>query len=153
MKQLVLILALVAMASPAWGKSAREEREKPRQSIQKIIKLEHTWADAVKRRDMSALSLILADDYRDTSSKGVVRNKVEEIESVRAVATNFLSYDVDELEVRVYGGVAVVTGRLIVKVLYENQQVEGRFRYTRMYVRRVGRWQAVASQMTEVPQE
>lgn len=47
---------------------------------------------------------------------------------------------------------AVVTGRSVLKVRYQNQGSSSVFRYTRIYVKRQGRWQAIAQQLTHVPQ-
>lgn len=152
MKQIILILILMTTAIPGAARKPPEDGTRSAQAVQKVTELERKWAEAMKRRDIRTLDLILAADYRDTSSKGVVRNKAEEIAQFKEAAPTFITYDPDEIDVRVYGSVAVVTGRLKVKVLYENREVAGEFRYTRMYVKRRGRWQAVASQTTQVPE-
>jgi len=49
---------------------------------------------------------------------------------------------------RVYGNVVVVNARTINKGHRRERDVSGEFRYTRVYVKREGRWQAVLSQYT-----
>lgn len=153
MKQVILILILIATTSTAIGKGSRQGDMSTAQSIKEIVKLEHAWAEAMKSHDVRALSRILADDYRDTSSTGTVRDKRQELELLTTANLRFIAYEPDEIDVRIYGNVAVVTGLLRMKVSYESQEAFGELRYTTMYVKRRGLWQAVASQTTQIAQQ
>ncbi len=59
----------------------------------------------------------------------------------------------NEIEVRVFGDVAVATARGTAKGRYKGQDASGQFRYLRAWVKRAGRWQAVAAQSTMIPQK
>ena len=60
------------------------------------------------------------------------------------------AHEFDEISLRIFGDAAIVTGRLT----GERQDSGGTFhlqqRYTRVYVKRGNRWQAVATQVTVV---
>ena len=56
----------------------------------------------------------------------------------------------DEIKVKIYDKVAVVTGRAMLKSRYENQDLSGQYRFTRVYFKRVA-WQIVACQATRMP--
>jgi ketosteroid isomerase-like protein len=59
---------------------------------------------------------------------------------------------VDDLNVRVFGDVAVVTGRSILARSYQGKRASVTQRFTDVFVRRDGRWRAVASQGTQIAQ-
>jgi ketosteroid isomerase-like protein len=59
-----------------------------------------------------------------------------------------LTINVDSLSVRVYGDVAILTGITDNTGTYQGTPFSGRIRYTRVFVRREGRWQAVMMQHT-----
>ena len=62
------------------------------------------------------------------------------------------SGSIDDLNVRVFGNVAVVTGRSVLAGSYQGNRASVVQRFTDVFVKRDGRWQVVASQGTQVPQ-
>jgi hypothetical protein len=59
---------------------------------------------------------------------------------------------VDDITVRLYGTTAVVRGRTVADGMFEGKPVSARIRFTDVFVKRDGRWQAVASQATKLPE-
>src|SRR5262249_58709760 len=59
----------------------------------------------------------------------------------------------EDIRVRLFGDVAVATARGTAKGKYKGQDASGQFRYTRIWVKREGRWQAGAGQAAMIPQE
>jgi ketosteroid isomerase-like protein len=57
---------------------------------------------------------------------------------------------IDDLNIRVFGDFAVVTGRSVLSGSYQGQRANVVQRFTDVFARRDGRWQAVASQGTQV---
>jgi len=106
----------------------------------------------VLRQDVKELDRILAADFIATSGRGEVRNKAQEIDDLTPSSDYAIeSFDVDNINVRLFGITDVVTGRSVLKVRYKNQSSSSVFRYTRIYVRRQGLWQAIAQHLTQVP--
>ena len=62
------------------------------------------------------------------------------------------SNTLNELDVRIYGDTAVVTGLATRKGSMNGKDISGSIRYTRVYVNTNGRWQVVAFQQTPVVQ-
>ena len=62
------------------------------------------------------------------------------------------SGSVDDLNIRTFGDVAIVTGRSVLAGSYKGERASVVQRFTVVFVRRDGRWQAVASQGTQVAQ-
>jgi ketosteroid isomerase-like protein len=121
---------------------------------QAVTHQEALYADAVKRQDVTALQTILADDFLATSSRGEVRNRAMELDDIKP--THEYSIDdfrLDDVRVRVFDNTAIVIGRQILEIRYNRQPLTTLFRYTRVYVKRGDRWQAVAQQLTALPQQ
>jgi peptidylprolyl isomerase len=164
MKQtLVVILLAIALASPAFGKK-KAAGTKPNKASQapstmktsapanrvqeQLKKLEEEWATAFIKRDAAALGRILADDYYIIDPNGSVGNKAQTIEDITSGGTVFEAIKYDNLNVRVYGTFAIVTGGEAVTVRSDDQSSTVTFRFTDVFALRSGRWQAVSSQLT-----
>lgn len=59
------------------------------------------------------------------------------------------------MKVRLYGDVAVVTGRNTIKATWEDIQrdISGPYRFTDVFVKRGGHWQCIASQASRVKEK
>ena len=57
---------------------------------------------------------------------------------------------ISDLRVRVYGNTAIVTGRAMQKGVENAKDYSGENRFTRVYVKKEGRWVSVALQVTLV---
>lgn len=62
------------------------------------------------------------------------------------------SGSVDDLNVRVFGDITVVTGRSVLTGTYLGKRASLVQRFTDVFAKRDGRWQAVASQGTQIAQ-
>jgi ketosteroid isomerase-like protein len=148
MKPLLMIFVLLGVAlSIATGQTKNPKAE------QELLKLQREWLDAYQKHDAAALERIEADDFTLTDADGKVTTKAEDVESVRNAKPPQPddSFDVEDVEVRFYGDTAVLIGRVILKYRNKGQMVAERYRYTDTYLKRRGRWQVVASQLTRTP--
>jgi len=60
------------------------------------------------------------------------------------------SLRVEDLNVHLYGNIAVVTSRAIREGEYKGQGNTGQFRWIKVYVKRGEQWQVVAQQSTRI---
>jgi ketosteroid isomerase-like protein len=107
---------------------------------------------AVGRGDTAAIDRIYADDYVATSASGLVRTKAQVIEDFKTGALKIESITSDEINVRVHGDTAIVTGRMTTKGLDRGRDVSGQNRFTQVYLRRNGRWQITAFHYSRIGQ-
>jgi ketosteroid isomerase-like protein len=111
------------------------------------MQIERDWIDAFVRSDTEALDRILADDFIFTDPAGNILTKAEWIDDMINGSLKFESIQIDDLKVRVFGdSAAVANGRTTVKAQSKEGGFNGKFCYTVMYLKRNGRWQAVAEQ-------
>jgi ketosteroid isomerase-like protein len=107
------------------------------------------WMESYAKRDTAFLERHLSDDYVSTFPDGTVLDKRGEIESVKSGAVAFTEIP-SEMEVRIYGEAAVITGWSTIKAKVKGQDVSGEYRFTHVWIKRSDRWQVVASQVTRI---
>jgi uncharacterized protein (TIGR02246 family) len=114
-----------------------------------IRAMEKQWNEARVKADVATLERILAPDWTVTHGDGTINTKAEYLADLKSGARVF-SADVkeDELTVRVYGDTAVAAGLSDSKVTYKGKASGGALRFTRVYVKRDGRWLMIVSHAT-----
>jgi hypothetical protein len=116
---------------------------------QQVIAVETEWVDAEVRHDEAVLDRVLDERFLVNSSKGVPRNKASVIADVRG--WNLVSETITDRTVLVDGNTAIVFGTATFRFAVEGRVGEtSAARYTTTYIRRDGRWRALALHMTSL---
>ena len=127
--------------SPAHGTSAQEV-------VREILDLERQAKEASIHRDVEFAERMLAPDYIAIGPLGQVTTKADTLAARKHAQLRYDAIDTSELVVRVYGHTAVVTGRAEVKGTDLGEDFSGPYRFTRIWVKRDGHWEAVNYQVT-----
>ena len=143
---LALSFALPATASrPQSNPSGSREEE----IVREIIDLERQAKEAALHRDAAFSERTLADDYVAISPLGQIISKADTVAARKSAQLRYDSIDISEMVVRLYGGnTAIVTARADVKGTELGEEFSGPYRFTRVWVRRNGRWVTVSYQAT-----
>ena len=134
-----LLCALAAVAQPRRADTSAA-----------VERADKTFADAMVKADLVALANTYADDYVFTDPTGRISHKAELLDSFRRGVIKIRSQDISDVQVNVYGDVAVETGKLVSQAMRDGIDSGGTFRFTRVWVNRNGQWQTVAFQETRV---
>jgi ketosteroid isomerase-like protein len=118
-----------------------------------LLKVEREWLDAYMKSDIAALERIKADDYNITYSTGEVMTKAQEIAKLKSMPAAAFKLNTEDTRVRLYGDTAVLTGALIQSWTDNGKPMNVRLRYTDVWAKRNGRWQVVAAQLTNIPEQ
>jgi ketosteroid isomerase-like protein len=109
-----------------------------------LVRLEHEWQDALRRRDMDFLESLLGEEFTLTTGRAgaPVRTRQEwlDISRDRYVVDSF---EFEDLDVHVYGDTALVRSRYTQTGSMDGQDRTQPFLMTDVFVMRDGRWQAV----------
>lgn len=111
------------------------------------LKLE-LWPRAYRDADPALLDRLLVPEFQSIDQRGVVTTKADELAYVKGKPKDppgpRLNYRIERLEI--FGTMALVTG------IGELARATGphRYRSTNVFVRRDGRWQALASHVSDV---
>ena len=153
-KCLVFLLWAAIFLTPAFA--AQHVAVHPRSSIEtaeqatirEIIDMERQAREASLHRDPDFSQRTLAEDYVAITPLGQVTTKQDTISARKSGQLRYDSMNVSDMVVRVYGDTAVVTGRMEVRGHQLGEDFSGPYRYTRVWVRKTGHWQAVSYQAT-----
>jgi ketosteroid isomerase-like protein len=132
---IAMMLSLAMLAS-----GSEQERE--------LADLEQQIGVAIVKRDLSFVDRVWDDDFFYTGVRGEVKRKADILAELKSGELKFESMKFDDIRIRVYADTAVVTGRATTKGRSKMGEITGAFRYTRVYVKREGRWRLVAFQGT-----
>lgn len=145
---LLVVVPLIAfLATPV--RSADNDSDKD-QIDATLKKYEETWINSAKKKDAGPLEKMLADDWTFTNPMGQVSGKSELVDAVKDGTFAPESAEYDDLKVRVYGDAAVVTGRLDLKGKWGDTDISAEYRFTDTFVKKDGKWQEVAGQVTRI---
>ena len=117
-------------------------------TIREIVDMERQAREASLRRDADFSQRTLAEDYVAITPLGTVTTKQDTLSARKSGQLRYASIDVSDMVVRIYGDTAVVTARADVKGHQMGEDFSGPYRYTRVWVRHAGHWQAVSYQAT-----
>jgi len=151
-----VLLWVVLATVPAFSGSAQHVAVHPRtpiasgddETIREIVDMERQAREASIRRDADFSERTLADDYVAITPLGQVTTKQDTVSARKSGQLRYDTINVSDMVVRVYGDTAVVTARADVKGHQLGEDFSGPYRYTRVWVRRTGHWQAVSYQAT-----
>jgi ketosteroid isomerase-like protein len=123
-----------------------------------ILKLENDWAAAAMKHDAEAVRNIVAEDVVMTYPDGNTGTKADELKVIESGAITVEEWSVLDTKVTVLDAdTAFITGRSVMKnAKYKDAasktsiDISGQYRFTDVYEKRNGKWQAVASQTTKI---
>jgi ketosteroid isomerase-like protein len=117
---------------------------------EQIKKMERDRAAAVVKADVATLEGLTADDYILINANGQMSDKAATMNNIKTGNIKLTANEVSDLKVRVYGDTAVVTGKSNAKGTIGGRELKGPVMFTRVYVKKNGKWQSVAFQQTPI---
>jgi len=112
---------------------------------QKIVK---AWLEG----DRKTIESILAPDWSVIDLTGSLLTRAQVLQELGSGERKVEAGSVDDVNVRLFGNIAIVTGRSTLTGTYQNNRVTVVQRFTDVFAKREGDWQVVASQGTQVAQ-
>lgn len=139
---LVLMPARVPAQTPAATSAAVTE---VREAIRR-------YDDALRRADVAAVGQFFAPEYTFVNASGERLTRADRLANLRTgrTALDSVAHAPQEEQIRPYGNVVVYTTLLTLGGRYSGQAQRGQYRALVVWVRRDGRWQQIASQLTSV---
>ncbi len=118
---------------------------------QQLKQMEDDWQKATRTKDTAALKRIIAEDWVATNDMGKILNREDYLSQTTANTDVIQSNENTDMQVRLFGDTAVVTGGLTEKGTRNGTAYTDTYKWTDVFVKRGGRWQAVVSQWAKVP--
>ena len=110
-----------------------------------LSQLDHQRIHAQMTANAADLDRLYAEDFIGIGPSGTVRTKAQVIADFTSGSLTFQSITTDDVQWRIYGDTAVETGRSTMSGQDKDKVVPRDNRFTRVWVKRRGRWQLVAN--------
>jgi len=137
-RRLLIAAVVVVAASSVFAQDVQEQ----------LKKMEMDRAAAVVKADVATLDKTTSDDYVLINMNGRMTGKSEMIAGFKSGQSKLTSEELSDLKVRVYGNTAVITGKADVKGTLGGTDATGQILFTRVWVKKDGRWQSTSLQQT-----
>lgn len=142
----VLVLLLVLFSMPSWTAPNRSDEK----TSAEIKRLRDQWIEAEETKDIPFLEQLLADDVVIGNSQGQLLNKTQFLNRMRSPERTLKILNTRNVEVRLYGAVAILTEQVTIDGLDNGHPFGGEFRFIRIFAREHGRWRVVLGQGTPI---
>ena len=121
--------------------------------IAALTKQADAWDKAIVRKDRAAVVANMADDFRSIDGAGTVETKPVFVDGLMDPKLTIDPYTVEDFDVRLFGDVALLSGRTKMTGRFDGKPFTSHYRYIDIYAKRNGRWQIVSVQITRLPAE
>ena len=119
--------------------------------VAELTKLSNAWDAAIIGKHEAAIADNMAEDFRIIDGRGNIDGKAAFVRDVMDPNLTIDPYTVEDFEVRIYGDVALLSGRTLMTGKSEGQPFTSNYRYIDIYVKRDGGWKIVSVQITRYP--
>jgi hypothetical protein len=141
MNRIVVLLLALCLSVPVLAHATSDAE---------LLAIDARWNALRLQPDVEGLDRLLADDWLLTHSDGRVQTKSEYLDELRTRTRRNQAIDNEDVRLRRYGNTVVVTGTSVQSAVSNGQPWSGRFRFTRVWVRRGGGWIMVASHSSRI---
>ena len=121
---------------------------------QQLIDLEQKWNTLAQNKDAATVSDLMRDDYYYVGTEGEIGDKALLLKHMREGEPDeprYKSYRLDEITPRLFGNIAVITGRWTGQGTDKDPSAIKQERWTDVWVKDAGNWRCFVSQSTVVP--
>jgi ketosteroid isomerase-like protein len=146
MRRLITLMAVLgglAPGAPVAAQTSDDERQ--------LLAIQQQLARAWTAKDRAFIESVLAPEWSVTQADGTMMTRATVLGPFFEAVT-LDSSAVDEVTVTLFGDTAVVRGRTIAAGKINGSPVSARIRFTDVFLKRRGRWQAVASHASPLPE-
>ena len=145
-----LAAALLIVACVA---SAGSQRPAGKALADRLTAQADRWDKAIVRKDRAAIEGNMADDFRQIDRAGNVETKKSFVDGLMSADLEIDPYTVEDFDVRLYGDVALLSGRTRMTGRYQGKPFTSQYRYIDVYVRHGDEWRIVSVQISPIPTE
>jgi ketosteroid isomerase-like protein len=115
-------------------------------AVEQITRLERQFAEAALRGDVASIEGLLAPEFVGVDPGGRELSRAQVLAEQKSPERTIEVLRHDNIRVRVFGDCAVVFAVTVMKGEYQGNSFAGEFPYMRVWIKRQGRWLAVATQ-------
>ena len=146
-RTLFVIFCVLLMTSASFSRPVRAARST---DAEFIAFLEDAWVHAIVTKNINVLDRMMADDFSGVSPNGERYTKQEAITDVRSGSYSVDNMELNDVKVRIFGDMAIVTYYQTEKSKFGGEDSSGHYVFTDLWVNRNDDWFVVSSHGTAV---
>jgi ketosteroid isomerase-like protein len=146
---LPVLLFMIVVSAYSFGQTPKDANAAVEAELRALMQTEYA---AGMHNDAATINRIWADEYVSTGPKGQTTTKAQMLGIYKAAPpsqTKVSPMMLDDVQVHVYGDVAVMTGRAT-GTLQNGKPAGASLRFTRVHVKRQGQWVVVANHLSRI---
>jgi ketosteroid isomerase-like protein len=143
---IAVLSSVVGLATAAFAQAPADKV-----LVERLTTQADAWDKAIVRKDRAAIEGNMADDFRQIDGAGNVETKKSFVDGLVSNDLVIDPYTVEDFDVRLYGDVALLSGRTQMTGKYQGTAFTSHYRYIDIYVRRDGAWKIVSVQISRIP--
>ena len=149
LRSFLVLTALIALPARV---PAQTPAIAPSAAVAEVREAIRRYDVALRRADVAAVGEFFAPEYTFVNARGERLTRADRLANLRTgrTAVDSVVHAPQEEQIRPYGNLVVYTTLLTLGGRYSGQAQRGQYRALVVWVRRDGRWQQVASQLTPV---
>ncbi len=140
---LALTLTMIATAAAARAAAPHDRTAEGADVAREIERLEQQLITAIEAKDFATYQNLVAEDYVAVGAAGE-QTRTQAMEAYRSGALSLPGLKIGDIKVHVYGDTAMISARTLGDRVENGKTVPNRVRYMRIWMKRQGRWRAVA---------
>jgi len=144
-------LALLIVWQPGCSSTSSAPHDDTAGLVAELTRQSDAWDKAIVRKDTAAIAANMSEDFRQIASNGDVANKETFVRNITAPDLTIDPYTVEDFDVRVYGNVALLSGRTRMTGREGGAPFTTHYRYIDVYVRTNGTWKVCSVQTSRMP--
>ena len=149
-RRFILPVFTLFLASSAGGRAQQSRVSTAEAELRQVIR---QYDDALRRANVAAVERVFAEEYFFVNPRGLRVTRAERLANLREgrTALDTVVHAPQEEQFRVYSdSVVLYTARLTLVGRYGGQAQQGQARAMVLWIKRDGRWQQAASQLTPI---
>lgn len=137
----------------ASASTQREASDSNRQAVAEQLKRQAiAWDLALVAKQRGAVLANMGEDFLHIGSNGQLSDRSAFIESIFSPNLTMQPYDMEDLQVRLFGDTAILTGTTTMQGRWKGKPFASHYRFSDTYVLRDGKWKVVHIQITDLPE-
>jgi len=116
-----------------------------------VLAIKHQYDQAQLKSDDAWFERMLAEDYIFVLPDSTVVKKAAFVNDLKSGDLVWETISGKDMQVRIYGDTAVVTGQFFGKGRFKGKALDERQFFTSVWIKRQGHWQAISEHASNLP--
>lgn len=138
----LLIGAIILCGLASFGRA--------QESISELRNVLNLYQAALAEGNATLLAGYLANDYLYVDPSGKAVDAKDRLKHAQTAKVTFTELAAENDTTRLHGQVVVVSGIATIKGKVDDREVDGRFRYVDVWMKRDGNWRAILTTITRI---